>query len=88
MAAKLKTITVGKNVVEIGAKAFINASLTKVTIPAKVRKIGKLVFYGWEAEAGKCQDEKLTNKRSRRKGFPEYPYKSKNQSPSCKKGSL
>ena len=46
-AKKLKTVTIGKNVKTIGAKAFYNLKkLSKVTINSKkVKKIGKKAFF-------------------------------------------
>ena len=43
--AKLKTVTIGKNITSIGDKAFYKCTaLTKITIPSKVSKIGKQAF--------------------------------------------
>lgn len=42
---KLKSLTIGSNVVKIGNSAFEKCTaLTKVTIPSKVKTIGKNVF--------------------------------------------
>lgn len=41
----LKTVTIGKNIASIGAKAFYKCKkLTKISIPSKVTKIEKLAF--------------------------------------------
>ena len=43
--AKLKTVTIGKNISSIGDKAFYKcAALTKTSIPSKVTKIGSQAF--------------------------------------------
>lgn len=44
---KLKSVTIGKNVADIGARTFSKCTaLTKIILPVKLRKIGKQAFSG------------------------------------------
>lgn len=85
--AKLKSVSVGKNISSIGDKAFYNCkALSKITIPAKVAKIGKQAFAGCKKlKTIAVKTDKLTKKSVGAKAFQGIYAKAKITVPKKKK---
>lgn len=83
----LKTVTIGKNITDIGAKAFYKCTkLAKITIPSKVSKIGKQTFYGCgKLKSITIKTTKLTTKNVGNKAFKGIAKKAVIKVPKSKK---
>lgn len=74
---KLKSITLGKSVTDIGEKAFYKCtSLTSIKIPSKVKNIGKSAFEGCsKLKTVTIQTKLLTNKTVGKNAFKKISSK-------------